>query len=277
MSSRSPNLDVFLTDPGGTLGIESKLTEHLFRHSAVFSPKYREKIQDERRESAWFDEMLRLEEDPKRYAWLDAAQLVKHAYGLAYTFSADPLTLLYLYWEPRHAEQLPLFVEHRGEVEAFSERVAGSRPAFRAMSGLCTNCGKRPSADGGTTCEPCREARRAFERERYAARRAAGLRGYCGGPTLDGGSRCGPCAVRETERRSPEKKNAAARRLYARRRAAGLCTDCGEPSHGAARCEPCARRSYERSQYVRGLPLYPPGQGTPRRCPLHDDPVHSLS
>lgn len=63
------------------------------------------------------------------------------------------------------------------------------------MSGLCTNCGKRPSADAGTTCEPCREA----------------------------------------------------------------------------------RRSYERSQYVRGLPLYPPGQGTPRRCPLHDDPVHSLS
>lgn len=90
VSSRSPNLDVFLTDPGGTLGMESKLTEHLSRHSAVFSPKYREKIQDERRESAWFDEMLRLAEDPKRYAWLDAAQLVKHAYGVAYTFSADP-------------------------------------------------------------------------------------------------------------------------------------------------------------------------------------------
>ncbi len=64
--------------------------------------------------------------------------------------------------------------------------------------------------------------------------------------------------MRETERRSPEKKNAAARRLYARRRAKGLCTDCGEPSQGAARCEPCARRSYHRSQHFRGLPLYPP-------------------
>ena len=132
------------------------------------------------------------------------------------------------------------------------------RRAARLAAGLCTSCGKRPSAEDGTQCEPCREARRAFEHERYAARRAQGLCGMCGGPTLDGGSRCGPCAVRETERRSPEKKNAAARRLYARRRAKGLCTDCGEPSQGAARCEPCARRSYHRSQHFRGLPLYPP-------------------
>ena len=132
------------------------------------------------------------------------------------------------------------------------------RLAARLAAGLCTSCGKRPSADSGTTCEPCREARRAFERDRYAARRAAGLCGACGGPTLDGGSRCGPCAVRESERRDPEKRNAAARRLYARRRVQGLCTDCGEPSHGAARCEPCARRSYERSTYFRGMPLYPP-------------------
>ena len=135
---------------------------------------------------------------------------------------------------------------------------SAKRLAARLAAGLCTSCGKRPPADGGTTCEPCRGARRVFERERYAARRAAGLCGYCGEPTLDGGSRCGPCAVRETECRDPEKKNAAARRLYARRRAEGLCTDCGEPSQGAARCEPCARRSYERSQYVRGMPLYPP-------------------
>ena len=132
------------------------------------------------------------------------------------------------------------------------------RRAARLAAGLCTRCGKRPSAEDGTQCAPCREARRAFEHERYAARRTAGRCGACGGPTLDGGSRCGPCAVRETERRSPERKNAAARRRYARRRAKGLCTDCGAPSQGAARCEPCARRSYHRSQHFRGLALYPP-------------------
>ena len=134
VSSRAPNLDVLLNGPAEVIGIESKLTEPLSRHRAVFSPRYREKIRDERRESAWFREMLRLEDDPERYVWLDAAQLVKHAYGLAHTFPDKPVTLLYLYWEPRNAERFPLFVEHRGEIDAFSGRVAGSRPSFRAMS-----------------------------------------------------------------------------------------------------------------------------------------------
>ena len=139
----------------------------------------------------------------------------------------------------------------------------------RLEAGLCTRCGREPPVEGGTTCEPCREvrraaererypARRAAERERYAARRAAGLCVDCAEPTLDGGARCGPCAVRRDSGRSRERRNAAARRLYARRRAQGLCTDCGAPSQGAARCEPCARRSYERSTYFRGMPLYPP-------------------
>ena len=50
----------------------------------------------------------------------------------------------------------------------------------------------------------------------------------------------------------------AAEKRYARRRARRLCTDCGQPSHGASRCEPCARRAYVRSGEHRGLPIYPP-------------------
>ena len=78
--------------------------------------------------------MLCLEEGAERYGWLDAAQLVKHAFGLAHTFPDGLLVLLYLYWEPRNAERFPIFVEHRREIDAFSERVARSRPSFRAMS-----------------------------------------------------------------------------------------------------------------------------------------------
>ena len=74
--------------------------------------------------------------------------------------------------------------------------------------------------------------------------------------TASSTSRCAPCAVAETERYP--RKNAARREEYARRRAEGRCTDCGEPSQGAARCEPCARRSYERSDYFRGMPVYDP-------------------
>ena len=127
----------------------------------------------------------------------------------------------------------------------------------RREAGLCTSCGNRLPVEGGAVCEPCREARRADERELYAARRAAGLCGRCGGPVFKGTSLCGSCAALEP-RRDREKKNAARRGRYARLRARGLCTDCGEPAHGAARCTPCAYRSYACSGEHRGLPLYPP-------------------
>ena len=125
----------------------------------------------------------------------------------------------------------------------------------RREAGLCTRCGLRPPVEGGTACEPCRDERRTGERERYAGRRTGGLCGTCGEPAIDGASRCGPCATIEAERH--RRKNAASRKRYARRRARGLCTDCGQPSQGAARCEPCARRSYERSDHFRGTPLWP--------------------
>ena len=138
-------------------------------------------------------------------------------------------------------------------------RAAGrKRQHARRDAGRCARCGGRPPVEGGTTCGPCREARRAAERQLYAARRAAGLCVRCGARTTDGGSRCAPCAVMEAERGSPERKNTAARRRYAERRARGRCTDCNRPSQGAARCVPCAERSYARSDYFRGIPVWDP-------------------
>ena len=130
------------------------------------------------------------------------------------------------------------------------------RDEARCAAGLCTGCGRHPPVEGGASCASCREARRAAERALYASRRAAGLCGSCGGPTTAGGSRCAPCAVAETARYP--RKNAARREAYARRKAEGRCTDCGEPSQGAARCEPCARRSWERSAYFRAMPVFDP-------------------
>ena len=127
----------------------------------------------------------------------------------------------------------------------------------RRGTGRCIRCGKHPPVEGGMRCGPCREARQAAERELYAARRSAGLCIRCGQPSIDGGSRCGSCAVLEAER-NQETKNAAGRRRYAERRTRGECTDCGAPSQGAARCEPCARKSYERSDHFRGIPVWDP-------------------
>ena len=132
------------------------------------------------------------------------------------------------------------------------------RDRARSEAGLCSHCGARPPVEGGATCEPCKEVRRQAERGIYAERRIAGLCVRCAGPAIDGGSRCSPCAALEAERGAPERKNVASRRRYKERRARGKCTSCGAPSQGAARCQPCADRSYERSDHFRGMPVYPP-------------------
>ena len=140
-----------------------------------------------------------------------------------------------------------------------SARIASrKRREARRESGLCPRCGRRPPAEGGATCEPCRETRQAAERELYAARRAACLCTRCGGPVTDGDSRCAPCAALEAERGRPERKNARSRQRYWERRAASRCTDCNAPSFGASRCPDCAKRSYERSDFFRGIPAWDP-------------------
>jgi hypothetical protein len=131
---RSPNLDVLLSGPAGIIGIESKLSEYLSRHSAKFSPAYEQQIRDDRRDSGYFREMVRLMAEPDSYVLLDAAQLIKHAFGLAHTFKGKPTSLLYLYWEPANPEGNPAFAAHRAEIAEFAERVSGATPSFSAMS-----------------------------------------------------------------------------------------------------------------------------------------------
>ena len=145
------------------------------------------------------------------------------------------------------------------EVKRRSGRLASTkRRRTRVEAGVCRRCGRRPPVEGGATCEPCRETRQAAERMLYAARRAARLCTRCGGPATDGRSQRAPCAVLEAERGRSERKNARSRGRYWERRAAFRCTDCNEPSHGASRCEECAKRSYERSDFFRGIPLWDP-------------------
>jgi hypothetical protein len=78
---RSPNLDVLADGEGGIVAIESKCLEYLSSHKAEFSPAYNLEIQDRRRQTGWFQEMEHLTKEPATYRWLDAAQLVKHAFG----------------------------------------------------------------------------------------------------------------------------------------------------------------------------------------------------
>ncbi len=131
------------------------------------------------------------------------------------------------------------------------------RRQARKARGSCIRCGHVAPLPGGASCEPCLAKRRAAEQAIYAARKAAACCLRCGAVTFEGASSCGPCAVVEARRRP--RRNLAARQRYAERRERWLCTACGRPSGGASRCEDCARKSWARSEHVRGLPLYPPG------------------
>ena len=63
---------------------------------------------------------------------------------------------------------------------------------------------------------------------------------------------------RRDRKRTRAYERERSRREADQRRAEGRCTDCGEPSQGAARCEPCARRSWERSAYFGAMPVFDP-------------------
>jgi len=150
--------------------------------------------------------------------------------------------------------------EHAREYERERSRRAVEE---RRAAGLCTKCGQAPAVEGRASCEACLEKRRASDRAKYAAGKAAGLKygganaeakrksarlnsqrrqkarreaGLCircgEQPPVEGGTTCAPCR---------DKRQAAERRQYRERRARGLCTRCGAPVHdGLSRCGPCA-------------------------------------
>ena len=103
------------------------------------------------------------------------------------------------------------------------------RQQERIEAGLCIRCGTRPPADGGTTCQPCRDKRQAAERRKYTERRAAGCCTRCGGPAHDGLTRCAPCSAIEQASRRPDREKT---------HAAENCMPRGEPAAFARRAEP---------------------------------------
>lgn len=131
-SERAPNLDV-VAEGDGILGVESKFMEYLKPKPAKFSRIYADEMPPARR-GAFYNHMIELLDRPTAYRRLDAAQLIKHAYGLAHTYPGRKITLLYLYWEPENASAHDLFAEHRTEIATFAARVAGDVVSFDALS-----------------------------------------------------------------------------------------------------------------------------------------------
>lgn len=87
-------------------------------------------------------EMLRdrLRSGEETYVHLDAAQLVKHAFGLVTEGSRRNrmAALVYVFAEPAARGHLAVapndLARHRAEVARFAEAVAGDRVSFHSMS-----------------------------------------------------------------------------------------------------------------------------------------------
>ena len=123
-----PTLDV-LIDGTQVLAIESKCTEPFSVHEASFSSGYEALLKPAHR--SWREEFDRLVQDPRRYRYLDAAQLIKHYLGLRACFSHQRITLAYIYWLPVDARDVAACAIHAAEVAEFSLEGQGSGDPVR--------------------------------------------------------------------------------------------------------------------------------------------------
>ena len=127
-----PTLDCLVAGQH-VLAVESKCTETFAAHEAAFRGAYDEVVAS-LAHPTWRAEYMRLVEDPRRYRFLDAAQLIKHYLGLRRRFTDRPVTLAYLYWEPSNAPDIAACLVHAAELAEFAGRVADPRVRFVGMS-----------------------------------------------------------------------------------------------------------------------------------------------
>lgn len=137
---RHPWLDAFVESPGQILGIESKRFEPFRdRKSVSLSPAYDRPV--------WgvsmgpYERMRdRLRSGAELFHYLDAAQLVKHAFGLVTdgVRKGKGPVLVYLYAEPAARNGQPIdpaaFASHRREIDRFAQAVDGAAVPFEAIS-----------------------------------------------------------------------------------------------------------------------------------------------
>lgn len=137
---RHPWLDAFVETPRHILGIESKRFEPFRdRKTASLSPAYDRPV--------WgvsmgpYEQMRdRLRSGAELFRYLDAAQLVKHAFGLVTEGARKGKrpVLVYLYAEPAARNGQPIdpaaFASHRSEIGRFARGVRCAAVAFESIS-----------------------------------------------------------------------------------------------------------------------------------------------
>ena len=127
-----PHLD-FLAEGDVIVGVESKCTEWMKPKPAVFSASYDKlRPKDEHSNWApWFEQMQRLRGHSQ---FFDAAQVIKHAFGMLSCYGTRDVRLVYVYWEPRNAGDWPQCRQHREQADDLAARVSQSTVQLIPMS-----------------------------------------------------------------------------------------------------------------------------------------------
>lgn len=137
---RHPWLDAWVETPTAIIGVESKRFEpYRDRKDSTFSKAYDRPV--------WHDQMApyetlrdKLRSRTEHFLCLDAAQLVKHAFGLVTEGrrKAKRPYLVYLFAEPRESAGTPVTDEskqrHRAEIAHFADAAKGAQVQFGAIS-----------------------------------------------------------------------------------------------------------------------------------------------
>jgi len=134
LAGTPPHLDLLAEVPDGTaVAAESKATEFPQPHRTEFAASYRS--------VCWptcvdpYSAMMRyLQLSPSTFMYLDAAQLVKHAFGVSAKFGNREVVLFYVFWEPANRDSYREFDQHREEIQQFAGCVSGSSVMFISKS-----------------------------------------------------------------------------------------------------------------------------------------------
>lgn len=137
---RHPSLDAVVRPPKRLIGIESKRFEPFRDAKPIrFSDAYDRPVWGDNMKG--FERMRdRLRSGDAKFLHLDAAQLVKHAFGLVTEGGRRQRApaLFYLFAEPAarggHAIAMEDFARHRDEISSFAEAVSGDAVTFHSAS-----------------------------------------------------------------------------------------------------------------------------------------------
>lgn len=129
------NLDAMLRAPGSVVGVESKLTETLSEHAPVqWRAPYARAEMGALLHGGWsevFDASRSGSWQPKH---LGIEQLIKHALALTSRFPNSRRHLVYVWWEPSNADEIPELVIHRREVDDLRQRLGDASPRLHAVT-----------------------------------------------------------------------------------------------------------------------------------------------